>query len=96
MKKETIITLRVDLDNPPPLTAEQKAELEALAEMPDSEIDLSDIPEHDFSGASVKHAVIARLDSDVFAWLRSFGEGYQNRINAILRNEMQMTQKAKA
>ena len=42
--KETIIRYMVDLNNPPPLTEEQKAELKALSEMPDSEIDFSDIP----------------------------------------------------
>ncbi len=29
-----------------------------------------------------------RIDSDVLAWLRSRGKGYQSRINAILRREM--------
>lgn len=36
-----------DLNNPPPLTKQQKAELAALKNRPDSEIDLSDIPELD-------------------------------------------------
>ena len=39
-----IIRYEVDLNNPPPLTAEQKARIKALCEMPDSEIDFSDIP----------------------------------------------------
>ena len=34
----------IDLNNPPPLTDEQKAEIKALREMTDSEIDFSDIP----------------------------------------------------
>ncbi|MCL1892606.1 MAG: hypothetical protein FWG02_00015 [Holophagaceae bacterium] len=34
-----------DLDNLPPLTEEQQARLDALAAMPDDEIDCSDIPE---------------------------------------------------
>ena len=33
-----------DPENPPPLTPQQEAELEALKAMPDSEIDTSDIP----------------------------------------------------
>ena len=38
-------------DELPPMTPEREARLEALAEMPDSEIDYSDIPEvTDFSG----------------------------------------------
>ncbi len=39
-----IVRYVIDLENPPPLTDEQKARLKALAEMPDSEIDYSDIP----------------------------------------------------
>ncbi len=38
-----------DPENPPPLTAAQKAMLDALENLPDEAIDLSDIPEHDFS-----------------------------------------------
>jgi uncharacterized protein (DUF4415 family) len=29
-----------------------------------------------------------RIDTDVLAWLRAQGKGYQSRINAILRREM--------
>jgi hypothetical protein len=38
------IRYKVDLNNLTPLTDEQKAEIKALHEMPDSEIDYSDIP----------------------------------------------------
>ncbi|MCL2102503.1 MAG: BrnA antitoxin family protein [Syntrophorhabdaceae bacterium] len=88
----------VDLNNLPSLTKEQKAELKALSEMPDSEIDYSDIPPLD--DAFWKNAVrnpfyrptktstTVRLDSDVLAWLKSQGKGYQTRINAILREAM--------
>jgi hypothetical protein len=38
------VRLRVDLNNPPLLTEERKRALKALADMPDSEIDYSDIP----------------------------------------------------
>ena len=34
----------LDLTNPPRLTNQQKAELDALESMPDSDIDYSDIP----------------------------------------------------
>ena len=40
---------KVDLNNPPILSEEQKARLEALDKRPDSEIDFSDIPELDDS-----------------------------------------------
>ena len=41
------VTYKMDLNNPPVLSEEQKARLEALAKRPDSEIDFSDIPELD-------------------------------------------------
>ncbi|TWB54558.1 uncharacterized protein (DUF4415 family) [Nitrospirillum viridazoti] len=82
----------------PPLTEEEKAQLQALAERPDSEIDTSDIPEltEEFWKNAVrgrfykptKTSTTVRIDSDVLAWLRSQGKGYQSRINAILRREM--------
>ncbi|ATW34470.1 BrnA antitoxin family protein [Candidatus Williamhamiltonella defendens] len=82
----------------PPLTEERKAELRALAEKPDSEIDYSDIPPlqkafweranpNPFFKPVKTHASI-RLDSDVLAWFKSQGKGYQTRINAILRQAM--------
>jgi uncharacterized protein (DUF4415 family) len=92
------VRYEVDLNNLPPLTNEQKAELKALSEMPDSEIDHSDIPPLD--DAFWKNAVqnpfykptktstTVRVDSDVLAWLKSQGKGYQTKINAILREAM--------
>jgi len=38
------VRYQIDLNNLPPLTNEQVAELKALSEMSDSEIDFSDIP----------------------------------------------------
>ena len=93
-----MIRHEVDLNNLPSLTKEQKAEVKALFEMPDSEIDYSDIPPLD--DAFWKNAVrnpfyrptktstTVRVDSDVLAWLKSQGKGYQTRINAILREAM--------
>ena len=93
-----IVRCEVDLNNLPPLTDEQKAELKALSDMPDSAIDDSDIPPLD--DAFWKNAVrnpfykptktstTVRVDSDVLAWLKSQGKGYQTRINAILREAM--------
>lgn len=43
------VLYRVDFYNLPPLTEARKSELKALAEMPDSEIDYSDIPPLDES-----------------------------------------------
>lgn len=84
------------------VSEEQAAELKALATMPDETIDLSDIPEvTDWSGAEVgkfyrpaKESVTVRLDADVVHWLKREGKGYQTRLNAILRREMERSRKA--
>ena len=59
----------------------------------DSEIDYSDIPplsEEQLSQfrRAPKVLVAARLDRDVYDWLRKYGEGYSTRINNILRTVM--------
>ncbi len=36
----------------------------------------------------LKTAVSLRIDNDVLAWLKSFGEGHLTRINTILRERM--------
>jgi uncharacterized protein (DUF4415 family) len=93
-----IVTYNVDLANLPPLTEKQKAELMVLANMPDDQIDYSDIPplkDDFFKNATrghfyrpVKSSTTVRVDSDVLAWLKGQGKGYQTRINAILRDAM--------
>ncbi|MDP2827457.1 MAG: BrnA antitoxin family protein [Sulfuricellaceae bacterium] len=93
-----IVKYELDLANMPPLTEKQKAELQTLTEMPDSEIDYSDIPpltDEFWKNAvrnpfykPVKQATTVRVDSDVLLWLKKQGKGYQTRINAILRKAM--------
>ena len=73
-------------------------ELAALAAMPESEIDFSDIPattEQDWRDAvrgkfyrPVKQQLTVRIDADVLVWLKSQGKGYQSRLNEILRAAM--------
>lgn len=70
-----------------------KSDLKRIDAMKDEDIDYSDIPEVSaafFESARVvvppgKKQVTVRLDSDVLAWLKDQGKGYQTRINAILR-----------
>lgn len=81
-----------------PLTTRQKQMLSALAALPDSEIDTSDIPELPLSAwkdavrgrfyRPLKQAASMRLDADVVAWLKKAGKGYQTRANRILRQQM--------
>ena len=74
----------------------QLAELQALADMPDDEIDCSDIPQTlDWSDAKrglfyrpVKQQITLRLDADIVAWFKTQtegGKGYQTAINRVLR-----------
>ena len=82
----------------PRLSAEKRKKLEKLASRPDREIDLSDIPEireipSDYVIGKFyrpkKETVTIRIDSDVLAWLKASGSGYQTRINNFLRLLMQ-------
>jgi uncharacterized protein (DUF4415 family) len=68
--------------------------LKKFDEIKDKEIDYSDIPELDdtfWANAVIeypekKKPVTLRLDADVLDWFRSFGKGYQTRINSVLRS----------
>jgi uncharacterized protein (DUF4415 family) len=80
------------------LTAGKRENLEKLAVRPDRQIDLSDIPEiREIPSDYVigrfyrpkKETVTIRIDSDVLAWLKASGGGYQTRINNFLRLLMQ-------
>lgn len=92
-----IVKHTVDLNNLPPLSEEAKARYDAIK---DEDIDYSDIPELDdsfFANAwqgdmpplTEKEKISVRLDTDVLQWLRSYGRGYQTRMNDILRMAMQ-------
>ncbi|MGC1415136.1 MAG: BrnA antitoxin family protein [Candidatus Acidiferrum sp.] len=82
----------------PDSTKAQRAKLKALASRPDGEIDTSDIPEmteEQWKNARRGHfyrprkrQITARVDADVLDWLKGQCQGYQSRINAILRREM--------
>jgi uncharacterized protein (DUF4415 family) len=67
----------------------------------DSDIDLSDIPEvspemfaraivrRGLKPVSRKAQLTLRVDSDVLDWFRRQGQGYQTKINALLRAYME-------
>jgi uncharacterized protein (DUF4415 family) len=96
MKKQASENI-VRVKGVPKLTEAQLENLKRLAARLDNEIDYTDIPEiTDFSGFEVgkfyrpvKEAVTVRLDADVVHWLKREGKGYQTRLNAILRREME-------
>ncbi len=103
-----IVTYHLDLENPAPLTSEERAELEALGR-PDHEIDTSDIPEltEEFWQRAkrnpyykpVKQQLTLRLDSDLVAWFKRRAEGqrgYQTDINRVLREYVEAQESKRA
>lgn len=91
-------TVEYTFDTLPELTEERRKELAKLDALSADQIDTSDIPElTDEQWASavrgrfyrpIKQQITARLDADVLAWLKAGGQGYQTRMNAILRRAM--------
>ena len=85
-------------DTLPALTEERRKELARLDALPPEQIDASDVPElteAQWANAErgrfyrpIKQQITARLDADVLAWLKAGGQGYQTRMNAILRRAM--------
>ena len=62
-----------DLEDIPELTDEQLAQMK---------------PVHPKHFKPVKKTLQIRLDSDVIAWFKKSGKGYQTRINTVLRHLM--------
>ena len=79
-----------------PVPPEIQAEIDALAALPEDQINTDDIPEvPDWSGAKrglfyrpIKQQITLRLDADLIDWFKNHhpqGEGYQTSINRALR-----------
>ena len=87
------------------LDVQQEAELMALVNKSDEDIDYSDIPateDEQWSEANrgkffrpLKTQASVRIDADVMEWLKRPGKGYQTRLNAILREAMLREQNKK-
>jgi hypothetical protein len=88
------------------LSAEQLAELEALAALPDHQIQTDDMPEvTDWSDGKrglfyrpIKKQITLRLDADLIDWFKRHhaeDEGYQTRINSALREYVRQQNKSK-
>ena len=92
-----MVQFRYDPENPPTMTEEQ---LQALRDLRDEDIDLSDIPETltgwrravprvtDLVSEENKQQITLRLDAEVVAFFKATGKRYQSRINAALREYM--------
>lgn len=71
----------------------REEQLEYLKNLPDDQIDTSDIPEiTDFSNFTVgkfyrplKKAVTLRVDADILDWFKKNNPKYQSAMNAALR-----------
>jgi uncharacterized protein (DUF4415 family) len=79
-----------------PIPAELQAEVDALAALPDDQIQTDDMPEvRDWSDAKrgmlyrpVKQQITLRIDADLIEWFKAHHdqhEGYQTSINRALR-----------
>jgi uncharacterized protein (DUF4415 family) len=87
-----------------PLTAQQRADLDAVAAMPDDTINTAEMAEQvDWSSAKrgmffrpIKKQITLRIDADLIEWFRQHttpGSGYQTRINEALRDYVARTGK---
>ena len=78
------------------LTKEQKRDIRAVSAKSDEDIDFSDARAVlDWGQAEIgkfyrpkKEPVTMRLDSDIIAWLKADGRGYQTKANWLLRQAM--------
>lgn len=104
MRKSASNTVKLTLDpnNLPPLTAEERAELAAVAAMPDEAIDYSDAPYRPDAVwmraadrlPESKKQITLRIDEDVIDFFKHTGRRYQTRINAVLRAYVDAHKKA--
>ena len=84
------------------LPSDVQAQIRALEDLPEDEIDTTDAPEIlDWSDAKrgvfyrpVKKQITIRLDADIIAWFKAHardGRGYQTDINGALREHFERT-----
>ncbi len=88
------------------ISSKSRTDLGRLARMKDADIDFSDVPEiapekfakavvrKDLKPVPKKSQITLRIDSDVLAWFKNTGKGYQTRMNTLLRAYMRESQDA--
>jgi uncharacterized protein (DUF4415 family) len=92
-KESNIVKRTLDIKKQPELSDEQKMRLDALASMPDEQIDYSDapsLPDAVWIKAAkelphTKKQITLRIDAEVLEFFKHTGARYQSRINAVLR-----------
>lgn len=90
MRNSDLVTIEIDPAKPTSITAEQEARLRALAEMPEADIDLSDIPEwtSEMFAAAVRPGLLVQIDSETIGWFEAnapTGTSFGTEINRVLR-----------
>jgi len=73
------------------LPSPDPAEIQRLLAIRDEDIDLSEIPERDFSQLKRlrAHLISLRVEQEVLDWFKRRGPGYQTRMRRALREYMQ-------
>ena len=94
-RHEKLVVVNVkNMKELPALTDDQRKQLEAIDNLPDDQIDFSDIPEMTEHKGPVyiglmyrpgKTSVTIRLDSDMVEWFKTQGKGWQTKMNWALR-----------
>ena len=89
------------------ISKESETDWERVRSMRDEDIDLSDLPEvtpemfanaivrKGFKQPPTKQQITLRIDQDVIAFFREQGQGYQTKINQLLRAYMEAHRAAK-
>jgi uncharacterized protein (DUF4415 family) len=95
LRREKLVVVNVkNTKELPALTDDQRKQLEAIDNLPDDQIDFSDIPEMTEHKGPVyvglmyrpgKKSVTIRLDSDMVDWFKAQGKGWQTKMNWALR-----------
>lgn len=94
-RREKLVVVNVkNMKELPALTDDQRKQLETIDNLPDDQIDFSDIPEMTEHKGPVyiglmyrpgKTSVTIRLDSDMVEWFKTQGKGWQTKMNWALR-----------
>lgn len=104
-----IVSFTLDVDNPPPFTDDEWNQLERLRAMKDEDIDFSDIPRQTgaknwhrpglFGGpigrlrrAALKEGILL-VEPEVKEFFEKSGEGFGERMNAVLREYVETHRK---
>lgn len=104
MSARNTVKFKLDLKDPKPPTAAQRKRLSAIATMPDSAINYSDIPRQTRTiqwtrpsalvSSENKQQITLRLDAEVVSFFKKTGKRYQSRINAALREYVKAHRKS--